>query len=99
MLDADACNLCVTSERSTLKFCAAFGCLPAAVDSRRAAADVGRGCGLMMHRPIGAHSKTAGDGRRFRVTACNLSKVVNCYFSTSVLSVLGLLVVTDRCIV
>jgi len=44
MLDADTCNLCVTSERSTLKFCAAFGCLPAAVDSRRAAADdSGRG--------------------------------------------------------
>jgi len=53
----------------------------------------------MMHRPIGAHSKTAGDGQRFRVTACNLSKVADCYFSTSVLSILGLLVVTDRCVV
>ena len=55
-------------------------------------------CGLMMHRPIGAHSQTTGDGRRFRVTACDLSKVANCNFSTSVLSVLGLLVVTDRCV-
>ena len=27
------------------------------------------GCGLMMHWPIGAHSQTAGDGRRFPVTA------------------------------
>jgi len=60
---------------------------------------VGVGCGLMMHRPIGAHSQTAGDGRHFRVTACNLSKVANCSFSTSVLSVLSLLVVTDRCVV
>ena len=40
------------------------------------------GCGLMMHRPISAHahSQAAGDGRRFRVTACNLSKVANCNF-------------------
>jgi len=60
---------------------------------------VGVGCGLMMHPPIGAHSQTAGDGRHFRVTACNLSKVSNCSFSTSVLSVLSLLVVTDRCVV
>jgi len=51
----------------------------------------------MMHRPIGAHSKTADDGQRFRVNF--LSKVANCYFSTSVLSVLGLLVVIDRCVV
>ena len=48
-----------------------------------------------VYRPIGAHSQTAGDGRRFWVTACNLSKVANCI----VLSVLGLLVVTDRCVV
>jgi len=54
---------------------------------------------LLVGPPIGAHSKTAGDVRRFRVTACNLSKVANCYFSTSVLSVLSLLLVTDRCIV
>ena len=60
------------------------------------------GCGLMMYRPMGLSALT----RRplatvdvFRVTACNLSKVTNCNFSTSVLSVLGLLVVTDRCIV
>jgi len=39
----------------------------------------------MMHRPIGVHSQTTGDGRRFRVTACNMSKVANCNFSTSVI--------------
>jgi len=50
------------------------------------------------YRPIGALSQTAGDGRRFRDTACDLSKVANCNFSTSVLSLLGLLVVTDRCV-
>ena len=38
-----------------------------------------------MHRPIGAHSQTASDGRHFRVTECNLSKVANCSFLTSVL--------------
>jgi len=39
-------------------------------------------------------TQTAGDGRRFRVTARDLSKVANCNFSSSSLSVLGLPVVS-----
>jgi len=41
-------------------------------------------------------TETAGDGRRFRVTAGDFSKVANCNFSTSSL---GLLVVADCCVV
>jgi len=48
------------------------------------------GCGLMMHQPICTHSQNAGDGRHFRVTACNLSKVANCSFSTSVPGIDGI---------
>jgi len=36
------------------------------------------GCGKMMHRPIGAHSQTAGDGRRFELlrVICRKSAIV-----------------------
>jgi len=59
------------------------------------------GCGLMMHRPIGLSAIILIDRWRRSTfsSACDLSKVANCNFSTSLLPVLGLLVVTDRCIV
>jgi len=41
--------------------------------------------------------QTADNGRRFRVTVRDLLKVANYNFSVSVLFVLGLLVVTERC--
>jgi len=52
----------------------------------------------MMHRPIGAHSHRLLAAVDVFELLCDLSKVANCNFSTSVLSILGLLVVTDHCV-
>ena len=56
-------------------------------------------CGLMMHRLIGLSAHTLIDRwRRLTFSSYCMWFVDNCNFSISVLFVLGLLVVTDRCI-
>jgi len=52
-----------------------------------------------MHRPIGLSALTLRPLVTFSSYCVYLSKVDSCTFSSSLLSVLGLPAVTDRCVV